>query len=270
MRFKATITDCSCLSNVLQVLEKLGQNCIIHLQPEIISFYLTSQFSASGQAFVELRVSSIFDEYRLESKTNNEIPMLVNIPNLARAIQSGVRATKTVIKLTKKNERAYLTFEITENVNIIQDVPITMQTMKSLKEYQEPELPEPEIQTRMPHLGNLKTVIDRMKAVSDELTIEADSAGRVVFRVETDLVKIKTHYKDLAIRTEGEEHSQDKESVCAHAKMSIKKFSKILHCRSLPSQYVLGCIVESRAFVLYVKLQQDQGHITYYIPLIAD
>lgn len=269
MRFKATITNSACLANVLQVLEKLGQTCMVHFQSKIVGFYLTTQFSSSGQCFVELAVPSFFEEYRIESRSNNEIPMLINIPNLVRALRSSERAHKTIIKLTKKNERAFLTFEITENVSITQDVPISLQNVKVLSEYQEPELPEPEVQIRMPPLGNLKTVVDRMKAVNDELTIEASSLGRMVFKVETDLVTIRTHYKDLAIKPADAE-AKDSESATASAKMAIKKFSKILNCRTLSASYALGCIVESKAFVLYVKLHQDQGHLTYYIPLILD
>jgi len=270
MRFKATITNAPCLTNILQVLEKLGQTCMVHFQPKTVSFYLTTQWSASGQCFVELAVPAVFEDYRIESRSNNEIPMLINIPNLVRALRSSERAHKTVIKLTKKTERAFLTFEITENVSITQDVPISLQNVKSLVEYQEPELPEPEVQIRMPPLGNLKTVVDRMKAVSEELTIEATSLGRMIFKVETDMVTIRTHYKDLAIKSAEPEAKNSESVTTASAKMAIKKFSKILSCRMLPASYALGCIVESKAFVLYVKLHQEQGHLTYYIPLILD
>jgi len=116
MRFKATISNSASLTSILQVLicwflvqkcivcikrstknlyvikvlEKLGQTCMVHLQPKIVSFYLTTQFSQSGQCFVELAVPAIFEDYRIESRSENEIPMLVNIPNLVRALRSSV------------------------------------------------------------------------------------------------------------------------------------------------------------------------------------
>ena len=52
--------------------------------------------------------------------------------------------------------------------------------------------------------------------------------------------------------------------------MSIKKFSKILLCRVLPAAYILGCVVENHAFVLYVKLRGNAGHTTFYVPLIIE
>ena len=71
--------------------------------------------------------------------------MLVNISNLAQAIKSGERATRVIIKLTKKNGRAFLAFEITEFVGITQEVPISIKSVKTLPEFMEPEMPEPEV-----------------------------------------------------------------------------------------------------------------------------
>lgn len=251
---------------MLQALGQLGQSCVIHFQPDIVSFYMTAHFTQTGRAFVELATKSIFDDYRIESKSNNEIPMIVNIPNIARAIKSGMQADKIVMKLTKKSNRAFLTFDITENVNIIQDVPVTLQPLKRMKEYYEPELPDPEVQIRMPDMKALKNVIDRMKSVSDILTIEATSSGELVFEVATDMVTIKTYYKGLSIK----QVSQEDASHTASARMSIQKFSRLLHCRCLNSSYILGCIVEGLSFVVYIKLKEDRGQMTYYVPLIAE
>jgi len=266
MRFRATLKEPFSFNDVLQALEKLGQSCVIHFQPDIVSFYMTSHFSQSGRAFVELATKSIFDDYRIESKSNNEIPMIVNIPNISRAIKSGMNADKIVMKLTKKSNRAFLTFDITENVSIIQDVPVTLQPVKRMKEYYEPELPDPEVQLRMPDMKALKNVIDRMKSVSDILTIEASSSGELVFEVATDMVTIKTYYKGLSIK----QVSQQDASKTASARMSIKKFARLLHCRCLNSSYILGCIVEDHAFVVYIKLREERGQMTYYVPLLAE
>jgi len=269
MRFRATLKEPFSFTNVLQALEKLGQSCVIHFQPDIVSFYMTSHFSQSGRAFVELATKSIFEDYRIESKSNNEIPMVVNIPNIARAIRSGINADKIVMKLTKKSNRAFLTFDITENVNIIQDVPVTLQPIKRMKEFYEPELPDPEVQIRMPELKALKNVIDRMKSVSDILTIEASLTGELVFEVNTDMVTIKTYYKGLSIKPTASQPDTNSANR-ASARMSIKKFSRLLHCRCLNASYILGCIVEDHAFVVYIKLREDRGQMTYYVPLIAD
>ena len=122
MKFKATMHSTYLLSAVLQTLEKLGQSCVVHFSPTKVLFSMTHQFSAGEQAFIELAVVSIlqfffcfflvsfsleltpitpllsinvfafekeslFDEYQIESKANNEIPMIINLPNFLRAVR---------------------------------------------------------------------------------------------------------------------------------------------------------------------------------------
>lgn len=275
MRFRATLLEPYSFINVLHALEKLGANCVLHFQPDHVNLYLAGSFSQGGKAFVEIPTKAIFEDYRIESKCDNEIPMVVNILNILRALKSGEKADRIVLKLTKKNNRAYLTFEISEHVSIVQDVPVSLQPMKRLEEFAEPELPDPEVQILMPDLRTLKNVIDRMKSVSDTLTLTATSRGDLMLQVRTDMVTIKTFYKGLAIKpagapASGAEASADTAVVRASASMSIKKFSKLLQCRSLNMHYALGCIVEEHAFVMYVKLRDDRGQITYYVPLLAE
>lgn len=270
MRFRATLSNPVCLIKVLETLEKLGQTCVLHLTPTNVHFYVTHHFGTPVQAFVDLQVESVFDEYKIESKSNNEIGLLVSIQNLSRAIKSGERAMRIVIKLTKKNGRAFLTFEISETVGITQEVPVMLQSLKSLAEYAEPHMPEPEVQLSMPNLTSLKSVIERMKSVSDQVTIEASSTGRLQFCVETEMVTIRTHYKDLCLKTGQDDGAEEEEVREAHATLSIKKLHKALCIRHLPAAYIVACLVEDHAVVLYTKLQADCGCVTFYIPTLDD
>ena len=161
--------------------------------------------------------AAVFENYRIESKNENQIPFIVNIGNLIRSIkvrdalcscasacklQSDEHASKMIVKLTKKKERACLTFEIStgklitlfvckllmppsfrvDSMSVIQDIPIVIQTAEKLnvrpalwspahcpcslrQEYLEPELADPKVKIRMPNLKALKNVVDRMKSV---------------------------------------------------------------------------------------------------------
>lgn len=53
------------------------------------------------------------------------------------------------------------------------------------------------------------------------------------------------------------------------ARLNIKKFSNILHCRLVNYSHIIACIVEEGAFIVYVKLRGKRGTITYYVPTIA-
>ena len=88
----------------------------------------------------------------------------------------------TVMKLTKKNEYPYLTFEMfgaDEELSLVQDVPIMVQTKKRLLDVQEPPLDPPKVKIYMPDLKKLKSVLDKMKNFSDQILIDTSSHGRV-------------------------------------------------------------------------------------------
>ena len=70
----------------------------------------------------------LFENYQIQSKNNNEIPFHANIPNLLRALKSGDSADQIVLKLTKKGDRPFLSFEmVSRAISVTQDVPIALQ-----------------------------------------------------------------------------------------------------------------------------------------------
>jgi hypothetical protein len=252
--------------DILQALEKLGPSCLINLTPTQVCFYLTNEWSSGEQAFVEAPVEGIFDNLQIQSKNRNEIPFIISVGNLLRALKSGETVEQIIIKLSKKNERPFLSFEmLTHGVSITQDIPIVLQGPQKVADCSEPDIPPPEVKFHMPKLKCLQHVVDRMKTVSNELIVEASSTGEISFSVESDSVEIKTFYKGLAFQSENESPL-----VTARARMDIKKFAKVLTSKVLAASFTIGCIVERHAFVLHLILQQNLGTVTFYIPLIAD
>uniref|UniRef100_A0A7S3ZEN1 Checkpoint protein n=1 Tax=Lotharella globosa TaxID=91324 RepID=A0A7S3ZEN1_9EUKA len=108
-----------------------------------------------------------------------------------------------------------------------------------------------------------------MRSVSEDVLLSATATGELSLQVAADLVSIKTFYKSLQSLNEGKEDSKE-EAPAAQCRMNIKKFSKILNTRIVNvSQYVLGCVVEGHAFVLYAEIGQNLGHATFYIPILT-
>jgi hypothetical protein len=54
----------------------------------------------------------------------------------------------------------------------------------------------------------------------------------------------------------------------ASCRVSMKKFANITGAKHVQTLHALGCIVEDAAFVVYLKLKNKRGIITYYLPLI--
>ena len=62
----------------------------------------------------------------------------------------------------------------------------------------EPLLDDPEVHISLPKpLSKIKPVIERMKNISENLTIEANMDGMLKLKADTDMVTITTTYRDL-------------------------------------------------------------------------
>ena len=62
--------------------------------------------------------STLFEEYRIESKNNNEIAFEISLDNLLKALKSGQLASDITLKLTKLEQNPFLRIAID-----IQSVP---------------------------------------------------------------------------------------------------------------------------------------------------
>jgi hypothetical protein len=94
-------------------IEKIGKNCIFHLSPGRFSMILASDVTEGMQVWSGMPSSALFDDDMiLESVSNNEISFDVNLDNLLRALKSGVAAQNIIMKLTKKNNSPFLSFNI--------------------------------------------------------------------------------------------------------------------------------------------------------------
>lgn len=97
--------------------------------------------------FTDILKISLFEEYKIESINNNEISFEINLDHLQRALKSGQYAQEVILKLTKKNGQPFLSMSVesTQQMTIIQDVPIVLLSAQQLGQYTEPHLPDPEV-----------------------------------------------------------------------------------------------------------------------------
>lgn len=272
VKFRAKVEENGALTRVLQALSQVNTKCLLNMTPDLWTFHVSQEYSKGALVFSEIMTKSAFSEYLIESPHRNELAVEVVVTNMFRALRSGASSFETSIKLAKKDGRAYLTFEFSENdsIHLVQDVPVTLQSPKKVMLCAEPDVPAPEIKMKLPKLKPLRTVIDRMKTIDDLLTIRLSSDGRASFRVETPMVSIETFFRDLSLNPD-EKQSQAEvfESVC---KLNVAKFARMLQgCSLLPQcDHMVACIAEQHAFIVHVIFSQDLGTMTFYIPLIAD
>eukprot|EP01126_Amoeba_proteus_P041044 TRINITY_DN4404_c0_g1_i2.p1 TRINITY_DN4404_c0_g1~~TRINITY_DN4404_c0_g1_i2.p1 ORF type:complete len:223 (-),score=33.44 TRINITY_DN4404_c0_g1_i2:347-970(-) len=197
MRFKARIQDINLFLRLALAVEKIEKSCVVHLTPKKIQFILISDLTDGFQVWSGMNAASIFSEYKIYSKNQDEISFNVNLENLIRGLKSGQSAQEVRIQLTKKGGTAYLSMSIevnpTKSMIISQDIPIQIISPSQLAAFTEPALPEPEVCIMMPPLKGLKNVIERMKNVDDFLIIQANMAGELTFKVRPDRLGINSN-----------------------------------------------------------------------------
>ncbi|TNN31588.1 Checkpoint protein HUS1 [Liparis tanakae] len=80
---------------------------------------------------------------------------------------------------------------------VTHDVPVDIVPRRLWHEFKEPSMPDFHVSVYLPPLKTMKNVVDRMKNLSNFLVMEANLSGEMNLKIETDLVSVTTHFKDL-------------------------------------------------------------------------
>jgi len=271
MRFIAKLKDANLFLKVIQTVEKIDKQCTIHLTTKKIQFILVKELEQGFQVWSAMNASSLFNEYLIESKADNEISFSINLSHLARALKCGEKSTnqEILIKLTKKGDIPYLSLSMevspTRSMMLTQEIPIQFLYPEQMRALKEPTLPDPNIVIMMPNLQDMRNVIERMKDLDSSLTIQANMRGELTLKVLTDAVAIVTLYRNLVHpQVVGLEITPE---TIASAKVDIKKFWSALYSYHVAPLHAICCIVDGTKLVLHVLL--DDLYITYYIPILT-
>ncbi|XP_043920825.1 checkpoint protein HUS1 isoform X3 [Protopterus annectens] len=228
----------------------------------------------------ELSQGNFFDEFQMEgvSADNNEIYLELSPENLSRALKT-VQAAKAVkIKLTKKHCPCITlavelpSLSISSRI-VTHDIPVGVIPRKLWNDFREPGLPDFDVSIYLPPLKTIKSVVERMKNLSNFVVIEANLNGEMNLKIETDLVSVATHFKDLGNPpwvnedgTQGFSRARVPESM-AEARVDIKKLLQFLAGQQVnPSKSI--CNIVSKRIVYFILLHEDVS-LQYFIPALA-
>ncbi|KAJ3218564.1 hypothetical protein HK099_005010 [Clydaea vesicula] len=280
--------------------EKLSKKCVLRLTKEQIHFIIKKQDVHSGvQVFAQLDPSLIIDDFILESNNNNEIYLEFFIEHFERALKSCCNSEETNLRLTKINNLPCLLFTINENnrsghqIKLTQQVPVRVLSPVQVLDLQEPEIPEANVLITLPPLHALK-YIERMKSVSNFITLSANMKGELKIKAETDMVKIETFFDNLInpdlgmllqtssvkysfvfvdptqIDIRSHPSSKREAEEFAEARIDIKDLIKFVASGSVNPTQVVACIVEGHCLNVFVFIgsgENPAGIISYFIPV---
>eukprot|EP01111_Echinosteliopsis_oligospora_P014019 TRINITY_DN5190_c0_g1_i1.p1 TRINITY_DN5190_c0_g1~~TRINITY_DN5190_c0_g1_i1.p1 ORF type:complete len:276 (-),score=67.69 TRINITY_DN5190_c0_g1_i1:63-890(-) len=273
MRLRAKIAQIDLFLRVVQTVEKISKECVVFLTPKKIQLILTSDNVTDGvQVWSGANVTTLFEEYKIESLNNNEISFKINLDNLQKALKSAQKQADIIMKLTKRDGSPFLNFTIctqtAHTMTVDQSVPVELLSAVQISQYVEPHLPDPEVHIMMPPLKSVRGVVDHMKNISDNLIIFANMSGELTLKVEESMVSVATFYKNLEHPAiENRTPPKSNPNITAEVKVDIKKFSRFLYSYQVLPSNVICCIVKDRAVVLHVLL--DDLYLTYYVPVIT-
>ncbi|KAJ9111846.1 hypothetical protein QFC20_002433 [Naganishia adeliensis] len=217
MRFRTQISNPGLMLKIIRSLKQTATTCVLKLSPEIVGFIVTGpEVGPEGvQIWSQIKVSTLFDQYRIESRQNNEIHLDLNIESFAKALRSAEAAlessgsargfgwgdndaeaeggTGVIMKLAKKNDKAVLVFEIKAYTNaghplqVNHDVGVFVLAPAKVKELREPCCPTPDLFITLPSLVMLKGLATRLSHLAPRVNVSGNNQGTLTFSVENDV-----------------------------------------------------------------------------------
>uniref|UniRef100_A0A673Y720 Checkpoint protein n=1 Tax=Salmo trutta TaxID=8032 RepID=A0A673Y720_SALTR len=283
MKFRAKMIDVGCLNHftrVVNTISKLTKTCILRLTPNNLYFVLSGKVASGGVGmWCELSQANFFDEYQLEgvAPDANEICLEVTPENLSRALRTSQNAKCVKIKLTKKHCPCLTlvaelpTLSSVSRV-VTHDIPVDVIPRRLWHDFKEPRMPDFDVSIYLPPLKTMKNVVDRMKNLSNFLVMEANLNGEMNLKIETDLVSVTTHFKDLGNPPWGDDGSQGRSQsrdpeVMAHTRVDIRKLQQFLMGQQVNPSKAMCNIVHKR--IIHLILLHEDVSLQYFIPAVA-
>lgn len=277
MKFRGKIIDVACLnhfSRVIATISKLTKTVVLRLTLDHIFFILNEKVANGGVSmWCELSQENFFDEFQMEgvSPEENQICLEVAPESLSRALRTVQNSRALKVKLTRKHCPC-LTFSAElpslSSVSrvVTHDVPVDVIPRKLWHELKEPHLPDFDVSVYLPPLKTLKNVVDRMKNLSNFLVLEANLKGEMNLKIETDLVSVTTHFKDLG-NPPWDEGSQREAEAMAQARVDVRKLQQFLQGQQVHPSKALCNLVHHR--LLHLILLHEDVSLQYFIPAVS-
>jgi len=283
-------------AEITQAIEKLQKRCIIKFTESHMHIICNHDASEGGvQVWSQVKVQSLFRDYRIQSNSNNEITFLISPEALLLALRSAWNPSslestpETVMKLAKKNDQAVLSFDISGSmssgrlVRVGHDVRIEVMKPSDVKRLSEPMCPEPDVHILLPPLQKLRTIVERLRPLSDVIAVRCNNNGKLEISVQTEGVRVDTQWSGCTNPKMAQEGaSQNAEAGGEIEKpdpdqlfcvlISIKSFIKFLNSHVLSST-TIACICQGHCVILYVYIgdfADAGGVLTFYIPAHID
>ncbi|XP_043081761.1 checkpoint protein HUS1 isoform X3 [Puntigrus tetrazona] len=259
MKFRAKIIDVGCLNHftrVVNTVSRLTKVCVLRLTGDHLFFVLSGRVATGGVSmWCELSQGNFFDEFQLEgvSADANEIFLEVAPENLSRALKTAQNAKSVKIKLTKKScpcltLAAELPSLSSVSRVVTHDIPVDVIPRRLWHDFREPQMPDFDV-------------------------LEANLNGEMNLKIDTDLVSVTTHFKDLGNPPWGDDVSQSSSpthrdpDLMAEVRVDIRKLQQFLTGQQVNPSRAMCNIVHQR--ILHLIFLHEDVSLQYFIPAVV-
>jgi len=166
-----------------------------------------------------------------------------------------------------------------KEVKVTHDVKIMVMKPPEVALMKEPLCPAPDVHIILPPLQKLRTVVDRMRALSDVVGISANRAGQLKLSIQTQRIKVDTIWSNLTIPNIGQNDQAPDQGQNAvdleqyHSVLvSVRSLTRFLNAH-LISTTTIACICSRHCIIMYVYIGEvgnAGGVLTFYIPALLD
>ncbi|KXS19231.1 Hus1-like protein, partial [Gonapodya prolifera JEL478] len=270
------------LTEIAQSANSLAKTCIARITPTKVFFIVADTNADSAiQLWAHIEADKVFEDFRIESQNNNEIWLELSPELLARSLKSTAHADGTNLRLTKRDEKAVLSFQVSavsrthKHVQITQDLPVRVLTKAQADVIQEPMVPDPQVHIMPPPLSALRPLVDRLKQLSGQCVISANMQGEWRVEAQADGVTVEARWEKLvnpgldpsALPPPNSQPARDGFAF-ARTRVDSRDLAKFLRSDVVNPTKVVCCLIENHAVVFYVYIRDEgTGALTYFIPL---
>ncbi|KNZ50811.1 hypothetical protein VP01_4226g3 [Puccinia sorghi] len=228
MRFRAHLANVSTftsniplstnLTNLVELIDsvnKLARRAVFTFAPHEISLVSTGDDEDVTYYSNRWRItqSELFGlNYHVQSNNDNEIPMELSTQALASAVrQTSSSPTEIVIRLGRIGKTPYLSFTTKTVVcthrqgpsgaeyEVEQRVAVRILKPPDVQALPKPSSPVPDVIISLPKVGDLCKVAERLKSLSDLITVSASRNGGFRLGIITEHARVETEWRDLAL-----------------------------------------------------------------------
>lgn len=193
MRMHAKLSSPETLYKLLLCLEQATRFWVIHFSPKYLRIIAAGVDDIS--AYCNLDVSSIFDQYLVESTANNEIWIMLYGDAFIRILKNSIYAKEIKIKLSKKNDYPVLCVTVRNTAKNGSRILITQEiSVRICREQDTPRFNELPINngTFIADIGKIKSICERFRNISSTAVLSIDEKGQLSLKTHTNLVSIET------------------------------------------------------------------------------